>query len=169
METRFEITFHETVEMYGQLFRRLYFKRYAIYAMGFVIFALWMGYQWYLTRSVLYSGLTIIFLIGATWYLCYPKSMAEKNYKSRLKHMRGEQTDIRVCFGQEEIHMTEAGSDSTLSYNRIARFYFEKEILIFIMEYKSAFFVPYEGLTGGTKDDLMNFLMEKCPTAKFYI
>ena len=169
METRFEITFQETVEMYGQLFRRLYSRRYIAYAMGFVAFALWMGYQWYLTKSILYSGLMIVFLIGAVWYLCYPKNMAEKNYKKRVKMMRGTQTDIHVRFGEEEIHMAEDGSSNALSYNRIAKFYFENEIMIFIMDYKSAFFVPYEGLVGGKKDDLMNFLIEKCPTAKFYV
>ena len=167
MEPQFVIAFQDTEEMYCRLFTRLYSKRYMVYAVFFVLFSLWMGYLWLINWEWLYGVMMTIFVIGAVWYQNYPKIIGRKNYKQRLEHLRGKEPSIRMEFG-DEILVTEDGSSSSLSYSKVARMYFDAEMLIFVMEYHSAYFAPYSSLKGGTTDELMAFLQKKCTNAKFY-
>ena len=168
METRFEMSFQDSEEMYCKLFARLYGKRYMVYAIFFVLFALWMGFLWFLNREWLYGIMMTIFVVGAVWYMHYPAMMGRKNYKSRLEHLRGGEPSIRVAFG-DEILVEEDGSGKSLSYERVASFYTNEGLLIFVMQYHSAYFAPLSCLTGGTKEELFAFLKEKCPNAKFHV
>ena len=167
METKFEISFQDTEEMYCRLFNRLYFKRYVAYAAGFALFTAWLVYLWIRSQWLMYGGMALIFAIGIVWYLQYPRSMGKKNYKSRLEHLRGQEPRIQMSFGAD-IHVDEEGSGSTLSYDKIAHVYLLKDMLILVMSYQSAFFAPYDGLTKGTKEELIAFLETRCTEAKFH-
>jgi len=108
-----------------------------------------------------------VFVVGAIWYQNYPRNMGSKNYKSRIEHLNGKEPSIRMEFG-EEIRVTEDGSSSSLSYNRVSRVYDEGDMLIIVMEYHAAYFAPVVNVTGGTGEELRAFLREKCTRAKFY-
>lgn len=167
MEPQFVISFQDTEEMYCRLFTRLYSRRYMIYAIFFVLFSLWMGFLWLINWEWLYGVMMTIFVIGAVWYQNYPRSMGRKNYKQRTEHLNGKEPSIRMEFA-DEIRVIEDGSASSLSYSKVARMYFDAEMLIFVMEYHSAYFAPYSGLQEGTAEELIAFLQEKCANAKFY-
>ena len=167
MEPIFEISFRDTEEMYAQLFRRLYGKRYLIYGISFAVFTLWMVYLWIVNQWILYGGMALVFAVGTFWYLTYPTQMGKQNYRHRLNHLAGKEPHIRMTFDRD-IHVSDEGPGSTLSYDRVAKVYLLKDMFIFVMSYQSAFFAPYDGLTKGTREELIAFLEQQCPQAKFY-
>ena len=168
METRFEITFQDTEEMYCRLFSRLYGKRYMVYAIFFVLFAIWMGYLWLINWEWLYGIMMTVFLVGSAWYMNYARNMGMKYYKQRLEHLRGKEPSLCMKFG-EEIQIVEDGSPTSLSYSRVARVLFAEDLLILVMEYKTSYFAPVSRLAEGTPDELIAFLREKCTNAKFKV
>lgn len=163
MEYSVEITGRDTPELFMQLHRYTFRWMPAFFIVGYGGYILWSWLSYdSLSLKITY---TVIYSLLALLFSRYPRWIARRAYKNKLKYYSGTMPESVSSFG-EQILLRDVDSSHTIPYSRLKRVVFLKDCIALTLTDHKTIGIPNREFTRGSLEELKQLLREKCPELK---
>ena len=139
-------------------------RRMLFWCAACLLFALAYGIIGLVTDRVTWY-VVVAFVALAVYYAVYPYLFTKKSEKMLRERNGGEIPVTQIRFG-EEIDVTEGDTvDFTVEYRDLNKITVLKKGIFLVTKGRRGIMLDPEAFTGGTVDEFLAFLKEKCPHA----
>lgn len=163
MEYPIEIKGRETPELFSQLHQHAYRWMPVFFVAAYGSYILWT----WLTGDDLFFQITytVMYSLLALLFCQFPKWIAKRSYKAKLKYYGGTMPESTSSFG-DEIQLRDVDSSLTIPYSKIKRIAFLKDCIVLTLTDHKSIAVPNREFTKGSLDELKQLLRQKRPDLK---
>ncbi len=140
-------------------------RRMLIWCAVCIAFAIAYGIIGAVTNRVTWY-VVVAFLALAVYYAVYPSLVVKKSEKMLRERNGGEIPVTQIRFGDEEIDVTEGDTvDFTVEYRDLSKITLLKRGIFLVTKGRRGIMLDPEAFTGGTAEEFIAFIKEKCPNA----